>query len=210
MRKSQILSTVSAIALTAGVSATAWAETSPNVLVDLTSPTLALTTQAASIGAIASETGVNATAVIGATITGAFVTNTASIGGAGNTENVDNNTYSATAIGNQLFAEVDAGAVSGTGPDDNAAVAESRAINLTDTVISASVSGDFANDIDLDPGATGNTFTLDDNATSATVIGNQSETNVGVDIDIPACRSRPTRSSMATLPPDLRATNAAR
>lgn len=179
MQQIKILSTVSAVALTAGIATSAQAEDAPNLIVDLTSPTIA---SAVGLQAGAfndqSATGTSTTGVV----TGASLTNTAEINDTGNTNVVNNNTIEALGISNQSLSEVDAGAVTGVGPADNGAAAFSLMFNGPATTFSATATGTSILDIDLDAGASANTFETDGNAITATVIGNDGETNIGIDI----------------------------
>ncbi|MFN3231006.1 MAG: beta strand repeat-containing protein [Alphaproteobacteria bacterium] len=183
MNRTRILTTVSALALTAGVTAGAYAAAVPNLAVDLTSPTLTTTTQAGSLQSTSIVSASNGLTAIGAVNSGSLGSNVASIGGVGNTANVDANVFTATAIGNQLFSEFDAGAVTGVGPSDNGGLALSTSSNVGGTTFSATISGNaHVNDIDIDAGASGNTFTLDGNTLQSSTTGNESITNIGVDI----------------------------
>ncbi len=181
------LATVSMIALGAGFSTSALADpTVANITIDLTSPTLDLVSEAGSLQAVASSNNVNSGSTITADIQSVLGLNTATIDDTGNTENVDSNSFTATTIGNQAFSELDPGALSGTGPDDNGGLSEVRSGNVAGTTFVAEASAvSHSNTIDLDAGATGNTITLDQNVIATDVTGNEALNYIGIDIDIP-------------------------
>ncbi|MFN3231004.1 MAG: beta strand repeat-containing protein [Alphaproteobacteria bacterium] len=188
MRSVRVLSTVSAIALTAGVSMSAQAFDSPNLLIDLFSPTLSVT------GGSAAATATNSMTNAGGSITasnsnvdiGFPTVGTNDIGGSANSVLVDSNIIFAggvgpatPVIGNDSVTEVDVAAVTGTSPD-NAGIAATQQLN-DGTEIAASVD-DGQIRIDVDNAGPDDSLTLTSNTIVASTVANGATNSVGADI----------------------------
>ncbi len=179
----RILSTVSAIALTAGVAMSAHASTSPNLIVDLGSLTISPTggsaaavdvnNQANSSGSV---TTVNLNTLIGFP---AIVGPPEDIGGSANIVTVDTNTAFSDATGNEAVTEVDNALATGVTPA-NGAIAGNLQSNVANTLSSLTDGAEIRIDV-IDAGAD-DSINLTSNSITADTNGNVGTTSVGEDI----------------------------
>ena len=201
MNRTRILSTVSAIALTAGLGAGALAATLPNVVIDLDSDTVVFTGTSIAVGAANDQlnNNTNLTATIGPAVhIGAPPFGGASIGiGGSTTVDVSNNDDgvnpilgTAGAIGNTTTNLVSTGVATGGPLATNAAVAGSGQFNTGGTVLTSTVGGgggtDVSVQIDANVGAasTNNTFNLNSNTLGADGDANIATNAVFGDVDL--------------------------
>ena len=182
MRKSRVLSTVSAVALTAGIGLSANAATAPNLLIDLGSYTITVTGATGPAAAVTGNDQIN----LGGSITdlvqsiniGVPVVGTDDIGGSANNVDVDNNTVFSEAFGNTAVTEVDVAQATGITPD-NGAVAGSLQVNDTNTL--SSTTDDVEIRIVLDGVGADDSLSLTSNSITSETVGNTATTAAGFD-----------------------------